>query len=71
MIHDPPTLPGNALTHLLRRMTRESQLILEDLELVAVDPGMGLRLLDEISELCGTARCFEESAAEESLVYLF
>ena len=44
---------------------------LEELVAILVDPGMGLRLGDEISELGSAARGLEEASAEESLVHLF
>ena len=45
--------------------------ILEELVAILVDPSMGLRFVDEISEFGSAARGFEEASAEESLVHLF
>ncbi len=54
-----------------RRCRWADLVTLEELVAILVDPGMGLRLGDEISELGSAARGLEEASAEESLVHLF
>ena len=54
-----------------RRCRWADLVILEELVAILVDPGMGLRFGDEISEFGSAARGLEEASAEESLVHLF